>query len=64
MSGFEAYRDFVVNSLPNLADCVDIHFANACQPDSPFAPHLRERLAASLQEMLAEAKTVHPTAKT
>ena len=49
---------------PNLTDCVDIHFANACQPESPFARPYRERLLTSLREMLVEANNVHPTAKT
>lgn len=48
---FQCWRFYFLpkhHFLPNLTDCVDIHFANACQPESPFAPHLRERLVASL----------------
>ena len=50
--------------IPELTECVDVHFANAYQPESPFSRALRSQLITSLQEMLVEAKSAYPRAST
>ena len=48
---------------PALTDCIDLHFANACCPESPFSVAHREDLLRSLHRMLTDARQAHPQAR-
>lgn len=48
---------------PQVANCIDLHFANAYCPESPFSMSHRSHLLESLLQLLLDAKQANPVAR-
>lgn len=57
---FDCWR-FAYKDEPDPA--IDLHFANAYAPESPFTPQNRRRVLTSLRDLLLEASRQHPEAR-